>query len=325
MPFWNDIKGEIRRTARTACCSACSLFALILFAACTADDGLPDEVGKEICFTTQMAVVTRSTLDGSWTDGDTLTICTGGNSRNYTVDSAGILSPGSDGALCWHRSDTIHVTGYYSPLHPLTNRFQIEYDQHLTVNGRLTRDLSDVLYAPSTTVNFGDTCRLNFKHLAAYVRLTVTPDSTVTANNMASAKIRFVNQHIISGKLKSDGTAEQLTTAGDSIIVPYATYSSNVYMKKTVEAMLVPQSGYGTDFITVKTTIENDGVSRDVVFTYTPKKNEKINLESGKLYNISLKLTHTNKLILDKMTISSWSIITDTIESSEYVEQTNSN
>jgi hypothetical protein len=142
---------------------------------------------------------------------------------------------------------------------------------------------------------------------------------------MASAKIRFVNQHIISGKLKSDGTAEQLTTAGDSIIVPYATYSSNVYMKKTVEAMLVPQSGYGTDFITVKTTIENDGVSRDVVFTYTPKKNEKINLESGKLYNISLKLTHTNKLILDKMTISSWSIITDTIESSEYVEQTNSN
>lgn len=325
MPFWNDIKGEIRRTARTACCSACSLFALILFAACSADDGLPDEVGKEICFTTQMAVVTRSTLDGSWTDGDTLTICTGGNSRNYTVDSAGILSPGSDGALCWHRSDTIHVTGYYSPLHPLTKYFQIEREQHKIVNGRLTRDLSDVLYAPSTTVNYGDTCKLKFKHLAAYVRLTVTPDSSVTANNMASAKIRFVNQHIISGKLKSDGTATQLTTAGDSIIVPYATYSSNEYKKKTVEAMLVPQSGFGTDFITVETTIEKNNETQTVVFTYNPSKNEKINLESGKLYNISLTLTHTNKLVLDKMTVSSWSITTETIESSEYVEQTNSN
>jgi hypothetical protein len=30
-------------------------------------------------------------------------------------------------------------------------------------------------------------------------------------------------------------------------------------------------------------------------------------------------------MILDKMTISSWSITTETIESSEYVEQTNSN
>lgn len=321
MPFLDDIKGEIRRTAHTACCSACSLFVVILTAACNGSEELPEPADKEICFTTQMTVATRSTLDGAWTDGDVLTICTGGKSRNYTVNATGVLSPGSDGAFTWHRTDTIHVTGHYSPLHPLTDSFQIESDQHQTVNNKLARDLSDVLCTPTTIVNYGDTCRLDFKHLAAYVKLTVTPDNSVTANNLASAKIRFVNQHLTSGKLNGDGTAEQQKTAGTATIVPYTTNSSSSNKTKTVEAMLVPQSTYGTAIITVETSIENDGVDQDVVFTYTPAQDEAISLESGKLYNISLKLTSSssNNLILDKMAVNSWSLTTDTIKSTVYV------
>jgi hypothetical protein len=45
----------------------------------------------------------------------------------------------------------------------------------------------------------------------------------------------------------------------------------------------------------------------------------------GKLYNISMRLTNrnsnSNNLILDKMTINSWNLTTETIiESVEYVE-----
>jgi hypothetical protein len=324
MSFLDDIRGEIRRTTHTASCSACSLLAIILTAACSAGDELPVAADKEICFTTQMTVATRNTLNGTWSDNDTLTICTGGKSRDYAVSPTGVLSPGNGGPLFWHRTDTIHVTAYYSPLHPLNGNFQIEQDQQQTVGDKPTRDLSDVLYSPVTVVNYGDTCRLNFKHLAAYVRLTVAPDSTVTVSNLADSKIRFVNQHIVSGSLKSDGTAEQRETAGDCTIVPYVNSSANNKMK-TVEAMLVPQSTYGTPFITLEATIEDGGTKQDVVFTYTPTQDEAINLESGKLYNISMRLTNrnsnSNNLILDKMTINSWNLTTETIiESVEYVE-----
>ncbi len=303
------------------CFSACLLFTHLLTACTDRNADLLDQDSTQwpaLQLSVQLgahksnSVATYGTADNTWFGNEEITVTAGDRSRPYLVQSDGSLTPGSEGALFWTGPDDMSVSAYYSPVEAITDHFHIETGQNQTVDsttGQTKFDRSDALYAPPTTVKYGETANLMFHHLAAYVIVNITADSSVEIEDMSKASIKISNQHIESGEINlADGTVEQRTTAGTKSITPLSIGNSGTYKK--AKALLVPQRHSGITFV----TITFDGGS--VIYSYIPTKAQPINLEAGKQYTLNLVLTK-NHLVLNSQKINDWTVISDAITSTE--------
>jgi hypothetical protein len=305
----------IRRAASVARCSSAYLLIIPLIAACSGDEILPAEL-EEICFSTGWEEpFTRSTPESKWEGGECLVVTAGTQTKRYTVKrmdgsdgSSCSLVPTSDGAIHWARTDTMHISAYYSPVREIRHNFKIETGQN--IDAAFLR--SDALYAPTTVVDYNTTAHLNFRHLTAQVKLTVTADEELNVTNINVANIKIVNQHNESDSLRRDGSVRQRTTAGSYQITPQNVSSDKT--QRTVRALLVPQRLKDITFLLVVVNLGDD--TDGTTFYYTPTGDEEINLEAGKSYTFNVRLTRYG-IVVTSVTIENWTKTETDISSSD--------
>lgn len=288
------LKRSIRRAASLLRCGSASLLFILLLPSCQSDvPALPQEEditpSTEIIAPTEeiqfealwLEAETRSTVNCEWDGGEEITVMAGGNSKTYTVQTDGSLRA-NDGRLYWTRTDTMHISGYYSPVSPLASTFQIEarQDQTDTASGESRFERSDVLYAPTTAVPYAQTVQLAFCHLTAQVVITVTADASTGITDLSGATVQFVNQHTTSGQVKTDATVAPQTTAGTEAVTPEMTARTASLL--SAKALLVPQQSAGIAFVTVSLNGED--------YSYIPTTEVPVDLEAGNQYTFNLTL-----------------------------------
>jgi hypothetical protein len=291
------------------------LLFVILLASCSAEEYTPGKPAEIQLSAGLGEAFTRSSVEGKWDGGEELVISAGKQTKRYTVtksDGSGgsscSLAATSDGKLYWTRTDTMHVSGYYSPVRSIGYNFKIETGQN--INSAFKR--SDALYAPPTAVNYGATARLTFQHLTALVKLTVSADEELNVSNINVANIKIVNQYNESDTLRTDGSVRQRTDGGGYQITPQSVSSDS--SQRTVRALLVPQRTSGVTFLLIVVNIGDD--TDGTTFYYTPTGNEEINLEAGKSYTYNVRLTRKG-IVITGMTVENWTNTKTDINSSD--------
>lgn len=243
------------------------LLPVLLFSSCAPGEetGLSD--GKyPITFTAQVdgLTATRATSDNSWAGGEEVAIQIGSEVKTYTAASDGNLTVASSGTpFYWQNTNDITVSAWYP--YNITK----PTDGALTVNADQRGDgyqASDYLEAAETTVTFGSSANLIFKHRTAKVVVTLKAGGGVT--DISGATVKFLNQIGVEG--------------GGTEVTPK--FDNNTY-----SALLIPQNLQNNKFISVTLSDGNGGSN---TYYYTPTQENEANLQGGKQYTYDITVKH---------------------------------
>lgn len=196
---------------------------------------------------------TRATTDNTWEGGEEIAVRIDDEVKKYVAAMDNTLSVENDGTP-WYWQNTTEkkaVSAWYP-----YNDTKLA-DNALTVKANQRDDgyqASDYLEAAETTVTFGSSANLIFKHRTAKVVVTLKAGNGVSAGDLNGATVRFLNLTGVEG--------------GGTEVTPK--FDNNTY-----SALLIPQQVQGEKFIQV--------TARGNTYYYTPTGSE-ADLKAGKKY-----------------------------------------
>ena len=246
------------------CCLA------LLAASCSTDedDGITLPDGKyPMTFAAQVdgLAATRTTTDNAWAGSEEVAVQIGSEVKKYTAAQGGTLSAASgETPFYWQTTSNITVNAWYpysSDTKPAADELKVKADQSGNGYG-----LSDHLEAAAATVTFRSPA-LTFKHRTAKVVVTLKAGNGVSAGDVSSATVRFVNQAGVEGDNVTEVIPKTVTTDGT------ASYT----------ALLLPKQMQNQKFIKV-TVGGND-------YFYTPTGQNDANLTGGNQYTYDITVT----------------------------------
>lgn len=206
---------------------ACLLSAGALLTACSEDLGQTEvpASSEAVTFRVEMAGAAEVKARGEgesplWKQGDIFGIQSEGRNVAYHLTGDGGLEPFSHANTLWWNSkkQTLNLSGWYfsgmteSEAHTHPSAFTVQTDQS-TEEGVAK---SDFLYAPSTSVTYGQSNTLKFSHRMAKLRVNVKYIGTVSPG--APLLLAWLYRFNCKGVVAGDGT---VTASGEpGIITP---------------------------------------------------------------------------------------------------------
>lgn len=270
------------------------------------------------------APVTRSTLDNSWTTGQTIRITNGTDTYDYSYDAG---------------TDTWTAVGskFYWPINNPSWDFEAwpaDYGEapktEMTVKANQTANTTDtendgiteasyedydLLYCPPTSATYRQPVTLSFLHQMARVVVILNTNNTEEQDEVT--KIELGNSHIgLKGSIATQATTSANATwtldnssayTGKTITMRNRTTADekkrNVY---TFECMLPPQR-YDTSakLLSITTDYKDGGTTKHHTFSYTAT----FNYQSGNVYTYDLAASAAGKIILLNMQVQPWEAV----------------
>lgn len=257
---------------------ACLLSAGALLTACSEDLGQTEvpAYSEAVTFRVDMAGAAEVKARGGgetllWKQGDIFGIQSEDRSVAYHLTGSNSLEPFNHVNTLWWNSKTqpLNLSGWYfsgmteSDAHTHPSAFTVQTDQS-TEEGVAK---SDFLYAPSTSVTYGQTNTLKFEHRMAKLRVNVKYIGTVSHDtpHLLEWLYQFNRKGIVAG----DGA---VTASGEpDIITPMKLSTPTTGYNESYEFIVPAQTltggeafakfTDGTDLTTKQCNLPTDGIS----------------------------------------------------------------
>ena len=254
----------------------CYMAALVGFAACTQDE-LTGDTGKGQYPLTLTATVaggadTRATVEGTWEEGNAITLSIDESTYTYLYDGTGWTSTAP---YFWPEEETPISVSAYSFGGKDAGQHAVQADQH-TGDGYQS---SDFLYAPAVEVAHGKEASLTFYHQTAKVVVNIKKEGIMAENREHEVAIQGALSGTFTAPTGEDtfGTWTADASEGSSI-TPQTITPTNEYAA-SYQALLIPQT-VSDAFISI--TIDGK------TFHYTPETETVLKPGHVYTYNITV-------------------------------------
>lgn len=255
----------------------CYMAALVGFAACTQDE-LTGDTGKGQYPLTLTATVaggadTRATVEGTWEEGNAITLSIDESTYTYLYDGTGWTSTAP---YFWSEEEAPISVSAYSFGGKATGNYAVQADQ----NADDDYQSSDLLYAPAVEVAHGEDAELTFYHQTAKVVVNIKKEGIMAENREHEVAI----QGALSGTFTVPTDEETFGTwtadASEGSSITPQTITPTEYAA-SYQALLIPQT-VSDAFISI--TINGE------TFHYTPETGT--TLEPGHVYTYNITVLY---------------------------------
>lgn len=221
----------------------CYMAVLVGFAACTQDE-LTGDTGKGQYPLTLTATVaggadTRATVEGTWEEGNAITLVIDERTYTYQYSAEGWVSTDP---YFWPEEEAPISVSAYSFGGKATGNYAVQADQ----NADDGYQSSDLLYAPAVEVTHGEDAELTFYHQTAKVVVNIVEGDNVPDNptvTIGSGNLALTGTFT----LPADGNYGTWTPGTqDGSITPHSLETPNAVEGKDIaasyEALAIPQT-----------------------------------------------------------------------------------
>ena len=251
----------------------CYMAALVGFAACTQDELTGDTCKGQYPLTLTATVAggadTRATVEGTWEEGNAITLSIDESTYTYLYDGTGWTSTAP---YFWPEEETPISVSAYSFGGKDAGDYAVQADQ----NADDGYQSSDLLYAPAVEVAHGEDAELAFYHQTAKVVVNIKKEGIMAENREHKVAIQGALSGTFTAPTGEDTFGTWTADASEGSITPQTITPTNEYAA-SYQALLIPQT-INEEFISI--TI--DGVT----CYYTPE--EGTTLKPGHVYTYNI-------------------------------------
>ena len=264
----------------------CYMAALVGFAACTQDELTGDTCKSQYPLTLTATVAggtdTRATVEGTWEEGNAITLSIDERTYTYQYGAEGWVSTDP---YFWPEEEAPISVSAYSFGGKATGNYAVQADQ----NADDGYQSSDFLYAPAVEVAHGKEAELTFYHQTAKVVVNIKKEGIMAENPTHKVAIQGTLSGTFTAPTGEDtfGTWTELSTS--SSITP-KTITPTEYAA-SYQALVIPQT------ISEGQTLFSFMVDGQT-YTYTVPTGG-ITWETGKEYTYNMTLTMNGTVTVD--------------------------
>lgn len=255
----------------------CYMAALVGFAACTQDE-LTGDTGKGQYPLTLTATVaggadTRATVEGTWEEGNAITLAIGKNKYTYQYGTDNAWT--SSTPYFWPEEEAPISVSAYSFGGKATGDYTVQADQ----NADDGYQSSDLLYAPAVEVAHGEDAELTFYHQTAKVVVNIKKEGIMAENREHEVAIQGALSGTFAAPTGEDTFGTWTESSTSSSITPKAITPTEY--AASYQALLIPQT-INEEFISI--TID------EKTFHYTPET--ETTLRPGQVYTYNITVLY---------------------------------
>ena len=211
--------------------------ALVGFAACTQDELTGDTCKGQYPLTLTATVAggadTRATVNGTWEEGNAITLSIDERTYTYQYGAEGWVSTDP---YFWKEGDDAISVSAYSFGGKATGQHAVQADQ----NADDGYQSSDLLYAPAVEVAHGEDAELTFYHQTAKVVVNIKKEGIMAENREHKVAIQGALSGTFTAPTGEDTFGTWTADASEGSITPQAITPTEY--AASYQALLIPQT-----------------------------------------------------------------------------------